>query len=65
MEESVKIGGLAATKVARIRAILETVLSERPHECLDGTRGHESVCVQGLGIYEECCGDLLLLGTQR
>jgi hypothetical protein len=47
VEESVKIGGLAATKVARIRAILETVLSERPHECLDGKRGHEGD-VQGL-----------------
>jgi hypothetical protein len=49
VEESVKIGGLAATKVARIRAILETVLSERPHECLDGKRA-EHVCAVCVAI---------------
>jgi hypothetical protein len=35
-QEAIKIGGLAATKVSRIRAILETVLEERPHLCAGG-----------------------------
>lgn len=42
VEEAIKIGGLAATKVARIRFILETVLKERPHDCPDGEAGRGS-----------------------
>ena len=34
-----RIGGLAATKVARIRTILETILKERPQDCTDGMTG--------------------------
>lgn len=36
VEAAIKIGGLAQTKVQRIRAILETILEERPRDCPGG-----------------------------
>ena len=36
-QETIKVGGLAAIKVARIRTILEAVLKERPEHCHGGT----------------------------
>lgn len=36
VEAAIKIGGLAQTKVQRIRAILSTILEERPRDCPGG-----------------------------
>jgi endonuclease-3 len=35
-QAAIKIGGLAATKVQRIKAICRTLLEERPQDCMDG-----------------------------
>lgn len=43
VEAAIKIGGLAQTKVERIRAILETILAERPEDCPGGEPSLEYV----------------------